>query len=163
MLQQLRLSKLEKAPKRDIKSLRSWHFNHQDLAIAKEEQKYLDEDNAADLICVTQKDKTPLRRVIDDSLRLRTMRLWKLPKMNVPEYDAGDVSYYSGERMDRFASAVIIVTGMALLIVPLWILQAVGSFGLKLGVITVFVSIFLLILSLTMVSKPFEALGATAA
>jgi hypothetical protein len=65
--------------------------------------------------------------------------------------------------MDVFVSAMIVIVGATLLITPIWILQAMDSLKLKLAVITVFVTVFLLILSFAMVAKPFEALGATAA
>lgn len=65
--------------------------------------------------------------------------------------------------MDSFASAVIVFVGASILITPIWILQAIESVQQKLAVITAFVLAFLLILSFAMVSKPFEALGATAA
>ncbi|EMR64000.1 hypothetical protein UCREL1_9029 [Eutypa lata UCREL1] len=65
--------------------------------------------------------------------------------------------------MDAFASGVIIAVGSAMLIAPIWILQALNDPKAKLGVITGFIFAFLLILSLAMVAKPFEALGATAA
>lgn len=50
-----------------------------------------------------------------------------------------------------------------MLITPIWILQALTELKPKLAVITGFIFIFLLVLSLAMVAKPFEALGATAA
>ncbi|KAI0902956.1 hypothetical protein F4823DRAFT_569169 [Ustulina deusta] len=65
--------------------------------------------------------------------------------------------------MDSFASAVIVFVGASILVTPIWILQAIETLKTKLAVITAFVLVFLLILSFAMVSKPFEALGATAA
>ncbi|KAF5026803.1 hypothetical protein F66182_1087 [Fusarium sp. NRRL 66182] len=160
MLQQASLGKYPDAPPRDVRSVRNWHHNHDFSAIAAKEQKYLDQD---DIFCVLQKDKTPLRRAIDGSYRFRTMKIWKRSGDNVPEYDAPNVTYYSDKRIDHFASLVIVVIGMCLLIIPLWILQGLSSLRIKLGVITAFIFTFLLILSFAMVSKPFEALAATAA
>lgn len=65
--------------------------------------------------------------------------------------------------MDAFASAVIVFVGASILVTPIWILQAINNLQTKLAVITAFVLVCLLILSFVMVSKPFEALGATAA
>jgi hypothetical protein len=90
------------------------------------------------------------------------MDLWRRPD-TVPDYDASHASYYSDKRIDHFASGVIIAIGTCLLIIPLWILQALDTLKIKLAVITVFIFVFLLILSISMVSKPFEALAATAA
>ncbi|SPO00538.1 uncharacterized protein DNG_03286 [Cephalotrichum gorgonifer] len=160
LLQQTSLKKLPPAQRRDIRSIRNWHFNHDYGAIATQEQKYLDKP---DLINIVHKEKTPLRRFIDSSLYLRTLPIFKQRKDELYHYDAGHVSYYSDKRIDGFVSAVIVAIGVTMLITPLWILQGLNTLTMKLGIITIFIFIFLLLLSFTMVSKPFEALGATAA
>ncbi|CEJ82519.1 hypothetical protein VHEMI02579 [[Torrubiella] hemipterigena] len=161
ILQQSNIKKFTRAPSQDVKSIMNWHYNYDYAAIAADEQLYLNEEN--DLICVFQKDNTPLRRVIDSSLRLRTLSIWKRKTEDMTGYDARYVSYYSDKRIDRFASSVIVGLGAVMLIAPIWILQAMKSLTMKLVVITMFVFFFLLILSFAMVAKPFEALGATAA
>ncbi|KAK7755882.1 hypothetical protein SLS62_002169 [Diatrype stigma] len=162
VLQQSKLRKYPQAPKRDVKSINNWHFNHDYRAIDGDEQKYL--EHTDDLICVVQKDKTPLRKAIDNSLRLRTLPLWRYKKDTpMPEYDAAHLVYFKDERMDRFASVLIVSVGMVMLVTPLWILQSMAVLDMKLVVITVFVSVFLLVSSYFMAAKPFEALGATAA
>ena len=65
--------------------------------------------------------------------------------------------------MNRFTSAIIIAIGMVMLVTPIWALQAMNDIRSKLGVITGFILLFLLVLSVAMVAKPFEALAATAA
>lgn len=159
LLQQSSLRQYQKAPKRDIKNLHSWHYNHQ-TAIEEAEQEYL--DHKEDLVCVVHKDETPVRRLINSSKRLRTLSIWRQPPPTDNDND-GMVTYFSDRRMDNFASGVIIGVGMVMLIVPLWILAAMANTTAKLVVITLFVFLFLLILSFAIASKPFEALGATAA
>ncbi|KAK1521062.1 hypothetical protein CABS01_05567 [Colletotrichum abscissum] len=161
LIQQHTLRKLSIAPRRDVKNLRNWHYNHDHAAISAEEQKYLNHEE--DLVALSQKEKTPLRQVIDGSLRLRTLSLWRHRKEKVATYDKKEVTYYSDKRMNNFASTVIIAIGVLMLITPIWILQALTELKPKLAVITVFIFVFLLVLSLAMVAKPFEALGATAA
>jgi len=161
ILQQSLVRKSPRAARRDIKSIRNWHFNHDYAAILPKEQEYLDHED--DLVCMVPVDKTPLRRLVDSSLRLRTLGIWKDKKDDIPSYDAGNIGYFSDKRMDRFASAVIVAIGVAMLITPIWILQALESLPTKLGTITAFVSVFLLVSSMVMVSKPLEALSATAA
>lgn len=161
VLQQSKLRRFPEAPHRDIRSIRNWHHNHDNVAIAAEEQEYLQHDK--DLICLVQKDKTPLRRLIDTSLTIRTLPMWKHKDKAAADYDAEHVSYYSDARMDKTASGVIVAVGIVMLITPIWVLQAMDGLKTKLGVITAFVLIFLLTLSFAMASKPFEALGATAA
>lgn len=155
------MKKFQKARRQDIRSLLRWHRNHDNMAILPEEQKYLDDEN--DLFGVVQRDKTPLRRLIDRSRWLRTLPIWRLKTQNVPNYDSDVVSHFSDKRMDTFASSVIVGLGIILLLTPLWILFVLQSPALKLAVITAFITTFLIILSFAMVTKPFEALGATAA
>ncbi|KAI8669140.1 hypothetical protein NCS57_00728000 [Fusarium keratoplasticum] len=161
VLQQSKLRRFPEAPHRDIRSIRNWHHNHDYVAIAAEEQEYLEHEK--DLICLVQKDKTPLRRLIDTSLTIRTLPIWKHKGKAAAEYDAEHVSYYSDSRMDKTASVVIVAVGIVMLITPIWVLQAMDGLRAKLAVITTFVLVFLLVLSFAMASKPFEALGATAA
>ncbi|KAH7118555.1 hypothetical protein B0J13DRAFT_589995 [Dactylonectria estremocensis] len=126
-----------------------------------EEQNYL--DHKEDLICVIQRSKTPLRRLIDKSQRLRTLSIWRNKTKTPAETDAQHVFYYSDKRIDEFASGIIVFVGVVMLITPIWILQATKTLQVKLAVNTVFIFAFLLLLSFSMASKPFEALGATAA
>ncbi|KAI5918627.1 hypothetical protein F4810DRAFT_725541 [Camillea tinctor] len=162
ILQQSRLRKHPKAPKRDIKNIKNWHFNHDNRAISEAEQEYLYHED--DLICVVEKEKPPLRRAIDNSRWLRTLEFWKSQdNITVPDYEANNIAYYSDQRIDRFVSVFIVFAGTVMLITPIWILQALTDVVMKLTVITVFIFAALLFMSFFMVTKPFEALGATAA
>ncbi|KAI0097825.1 hypothetical protein GGR51DRAFT_552845 [Nemania sp. FL0031] len=156
-----KMKKLQTPRRQDIRSLRNWHHNHDHAAISPEEQEYLGHEN--DLFSVVQKDKTPLRKFIDNSRRLRTLSIWRLKNQDSPDHERGVVSYYSDKRINTFASGVVVSLGIILLLAPLWILYALQSSALKLAVITVFITTFLIILSFAMVAKPFEVLGATAA
>lgn len=155
------MKKFHTARRQDIRSLLNWHHNHDNAAILPAEQRYLEHES--DLFGVVQKDKTPLRRLIDHSRRLRTLSVWRLKSRNVPNDERDVVSYFSDKRMDTFASSTIVGLGIILLLAPLWILFILQSPALKLAVITAFITTFLIILSFAMVAKPFEALGATAA
>ncbi|KAK8850954.1 hypothetical protein PGQ11_013433 [Apiospora arundinis] len=166
LLQQSALRNHPNAPQRDIKNINRWHYNHGWKAIDKEETQYLQQTD--DLVSITQKDKTPLRQFIDKSRRLRTLRIWQLPGNNNtnagPQHDRDqDVSYYSDKRIDTFTSLTIVFIGIAMLLTPIWILQSLQAPTTKLVVITIFILAFLITLSYAMVTKPFEALGATAA
>ncbi|KAI1110376.1 hypothetical protein F5Y14DRAFT_429218 [Nemania sp. NC0429] len=161
LIQQSQLREYVRAPSRDIKSLKTWHANHQNVAIVEEEHSYLGQSQ--DLVRLRSHEKTPLRNWIDNSLALRTLSIWKKQSRGIPEYEASNISYYSNASMDAFASAVIVFIGASILVTPIWILQAINNLQIKLAIITAFVLVCLLLLSFVMVSKPFEALGATAA
>ena len=154
------MKNLPRAPERDVKSIRNWHYNHGRAAIGTEEQTYLEK---SDLIRVVHEERTPLRQIIDSSLKLRTLSIWRSKEDKPPDYDADHVSYYSSKRIDGFASSIIVIIGVIMLITPIWVLQALSTLSMKLGMITLFISVFLLLVSFAMVTKPFEALGATAA
>ncbi|KAI1123516.1 hypothetical protein F5Y10DRAFT_251693 [Nemania abortiva] len=161
LIQQSQLRDYVRAPSRDVKSLRTWHANHREMAIDENEHKYLEQNQ--DLIRLRSNDKTPLRNWIDSSLALRTLSIWQKHSRAIPNYEMSNISYYSNASMNGFASAVIAFVGASLLVTPIWILQAIKNLQSKLAVITAFILVFLLILSFTMVSKPLEALGVTAA
>ncbi|KAL7792735.1 hypothetical protein V8C43DRAFT_282327 [Trichoderma afarasin] len=186
VLQQSALRSCKPAPSQDIKSIFRWHANHAYRAICENEQQYLHygsvhghpngyehacpetEDTRKirtddDLICVVQKEKPPLRRVIDSSRIFRTMSLWETKRGDVSEHDIGDITYFSEKRLDLFVSLTTTMIGLAMLVTPLWILQSTTNLQSKLIIITIFIIVFLLVLSFGMVAKPFEALGATAA
>ena len=63
----------------------------------------------------------------------------------------------------RFMTVLIVGIGTVMLLVPMWILQALDKNNHKLGVITAFVVVFLGLVSYATVAKPFETLAATAA
>lgn len=159
LIRQSTIRKFRSAPRRDIKNIKTWHENYDHCAIDKAEQGYLEQD---DLICLDQRDQPPLRQLIDNSLRLRTLPIWRI-NSHISKKGLEQVGYYSDKRMNAFVSILITTIGMVLLIVPIWILEALNNLKAKLGVITIFVFVFLVALSSAMATKPFEALGATAA
>ncbi|XXG96974.1 hypothetical protein Hte_003267 [Hypoxylon texense] len=152
-------SRFPQAPRRDVKNIKRWHEEYGNRVIDKDELSYL---NREDLICLSPKDKTPLRQLIDSSLRLRTLSIWR-DTSRPSTRNLGHVSYFSDKKMNVFVSIMIIFIGTAMLIIPIWILERQDDLERKLVVITIFIFAFLVVLSSVMVTKPFEALGATAA
>jgi hypothetical protein len=162
MLQQSEMKIYPPAFKQDLKSVRNWHYNHGGVAISEDEQRYLDHE--LDLFCVVPKEKTPLRRLLDRSRKFRIHPFWKSKEApELPVYDQDVITYTSDKRIDRFITVVIVGVGTVMLLVPMWILQALQNNYYKLAVITAFIVIFLGLLSYATVAKPFETLAATAA
>ncbi|KAI0900754.1 hypothetical protein F4806DRAFT_449816 [Annulohypoxylon nitens] len=160
LIRQSHIREFPSAPSRDVKNIKRWHQNYNCRAIDEAEQGYLNQD---DLICLNQRDSPPLRQLIDNSLRLRTLPIWRDRSRMPGEQGLEYVGYYSDKRLNAFVSGIITAIGTLLLIVPIWILETLESLKAKLGVITIFVFVFLVVLSSAMATKPFEALGATAA
>ncbi|PVH88906.1 hypothetical protein DL98DRAFT_622567 [Cadophora sp. DSE1049] len=174
MLQQSELKKFPQAARQDLQSVRNWHFNHggKDLengevdltccAISPEEQEYL--DRPQDLFSVVPREKAPLRRLLDRSRKFRIASFWRSNEApSLPIYDQDVITYTSDKRIDRFVAVLIVWIGTVMLLVPMWILQALDKSNHKLGVITAFVVVFLGLVSYATVAKPFETLAATAA
>ncbi|RSL74526.1 hypothetical protein CEP51_011524 [Fusarium floridanum] len=90
-----------------------------------------------------EKDKTPLRRLIDTSLTIRTLPIWRHKDKAAPDYDAEHVSYYSDARMDKTASVAIVAVGIIMLITPIWVLQAMDGLRAKLAVITTYAAVLM--------------------
>ncbi|KAL5317452.1 hypothetical protein ACEPPN_014547 [Leptodophora sp. 'Broadleaf-Isolate-01'] len=162
MLQQAELKKFPQAARQDLKSVQNWHYNHGGHAISPEEQTYL--THSLDVFSVVPKEKAPLRRLLDRSRTFRISSLWKSDEApNLPLYDQDVITYTSDKRIDRFVTVLIVGIGTVMLLAPMWILQALDRSVLKLAVITVFVVVFLGLVSYATVAKPFETLAATAA
>jgi hypothetical protein len=162
ILQQAELKKYPQPSTQDIISLENWHWNHNNCAIAEEEKAYLSQKH--DLFSLVPRVKTPLRRLLDRSRKFKLHRFWhSKDKPELPFYDDKVVTYTSDKRIDRFITVIIITVGMAMLIAPIWILQALKQPIPKLGTITAFIVLFLGMLSYATVAKPFETLAATAA
>lgn len=74
-----------------------------------------------------------------------------------------NVHYISDEKIDRFIATFIMTLGLIMLIAPLWILAFPGGLIQRLGVISAFIVLFVALVSVTTVAKPFESLAAAAA
>lgn len=74
-----------------------------------------------------------------------------------------NVHYISDEKIDRFIATFIMTPGLVMLIAPLWILAFLGGLIQRLGVISAFIVLFVALVSVTTVAKPFESLAAAAA
>lgn len=75
--------------------------------------------------------------------------------------------YHKDAVVDKIVTCVTVILGLAMLIGPLWLLQHISAqepnLETRLIVITGFICLFTILLSLFTVAKPFEVLAATAA
>lgn len=156
VLQHSELRRRPQVVKKDRDSLSNWFENHRN-AIHKDETLYV--DHAQDLFAMVPKSKTALRRFFERSSHFRRFGLWVTP----PLMDDENVHYTSDQRIDTFVNMIIALTGLFMLIVPLWVLAIVTPVFSRLAIITAFVVVFLCFVSFTTVARPFETLGAAAA
>lgn len=165
ILQHSQLRTRPAVPAKDISSLRNWHHNNP-TAIHAQEITYI--DHASDLMGLNPKPgKTRLREFLERSQHFRLHRWWAKKPRDASQdrihYRDPDVHYISDKRIERMVTLVVTSVGIMMLVAPLWILAFVQDQVRRLGVITVFVVVFMLLISLATVAKPFESLAATAA
>lgn len=117
-----------------------------------------------DLFSLVPEDRSPLRRFFEQSSRFRLLGFWeRKPPSHLPIHDQGYVYYSSDKRIDQFVTVTILSAGLCMLIAPIWILAFVHKVAAKLAIITVFILIFLAMVSFATNAKPYESLAATAA
>ncbi|KAL2012825.1 hypothetical protein VTN00DRAFT_350 [Thermoascus crustaceus] len=160
VLQHIQLKTRASATAKDIRSLRNWLHNN-DGAIMAEERRYIDKEE--DLFSLVPKDRSPLRRFFERS-SFRLLSFWeRKPPSNLPIHDQDHIYYSSDKRIDQFVTFTIISAGLCMLIAPISILAFVHKVAAKLAIITVFILIFLAMVSFATNAKPYESLAATAA
>jgi hypothetical protein len=151
------------AAKQQVASVSNWLFNKEN-AINSSETAYL--DHTSDLVPLVPKPKSSLRKLLEKSRRFRLSRFWRTQPSDTCDHlgvDTGDTYYSSDEKIEQFASLVILFLGVVMLVAPLWALEFVHGPVNRLGLITVFIVLFVTLVSLATVAKPFESLAAAAA
>ncbi|KAI9641351.1 hypothetical protein NHQ30_010153 [Ciborinia camelliae] len=144
-----------------IENIKNWHRKNEG-AIYKEELKYLDTDE--DLMTIVPINKTPLRRALEHFEWFKTVNYFRRhPTKTKASYDAGTIFYHSDDKIQTFDSGIVILLGVIMLLIPLWILEAMQSKKAILGVISVFVVGFMLLVQVVTLAKPYETLAAAAA
>jgi len=78
-------------------------------------------------------------------------------------YDPQTTMLYDEERAESFFTKAAMLVGLCILTGPLWILQFVDSLLQRLSIITTFVILILIILSLAAIARPSESLAGAAA
>ena len=163
LLRTSRLRALPTARSHDVASVSNWLFNNND-PIKSAEVEYL--EHPSDLVPLVPKERSSLRRILEKWSGFRLSSLWRTDPVDAcPEVELRrDHTYYSSdERVERFLVSVVLITGVAMLISPLWILHAVQDKTTQLGIITSYIVMFIGLLSFSTVASPFESLAAAAA
>lgn len=147
------------AQKYQIENIEAWFWNHP-TAIVKEEQEFV--RKAGDVVALVARVKSPLRLLLEKFRSVLICGLFRA-KQRTDQVQSPTTSYYSNTKFDAFVTAVLIFSGILLLLGPMWTLQYMTNNTKRLGVITAFILLFTSLLASATVAKPFEVLAATAA
>lgn len=113
-----------------------------------------------------EKNQPKVRQRFEDWLILRTKLLYPFfrqrASQSLSEVDSTTLFYTDDRNIEIFTSIGIFLAGSIMFVVPLWILQTIHEFQERLIVITVFIFVFLTVLTSSTLGKPFEILAATA-
>ncbi|KAI0129593.1 hypothetical protein BJ170DRAFT_681088 [Xylariales sp. AK1849] len=159
----LTLKARPRASARTIRNIRTWLSNN-NYPIERKETEFLD---ASDLITAAASQKSTIRHLFEHWILCRTTGLFGLftdkPSQKADDTDV-DPSTIHGrdEPVDVLASFAVFVVAFVMLVVPLWILAVTEDMFKRLGVITVFITVLLGVLTSATLAEPFEILAATA-
>ena len=160
ILQHSQIRARPQVPKKDLCSLENWFYNNGNAILA-EEMDYI--KHHSDLFSLVPTPKSPLRSLLERSSHFRLLRLWQQNEVDHSARQDENVHYISDRKIDSFIATFIISLGLIMLIAPLWILAFLGGLVQRLGVISAFIVLFVALVSITTVAKPFESLAAAAA
>ncbi|KAH6682598.1 hypothetical protein B0J14DRAFT_573949 [Halenospora varia] len=150
--------------KRSIQNVHTWLFTNFPGVIMDDEADFIRHED--DLVSIIRAEKSPTRTLFEDWVlfRVKAIRRFfeKTENDSICEADKQTRKSVSEERLDVFSSLSILTVGLALFIAPLWILQTLNVFRWKLLVITIFVILFMTILTFSTIGRPFEVLATTA-
>ncbi|KAF8849149.1 hypothetical protein BDZ45DRAFT_708960 [Acephala macrosclerotiorum] len=117
-----------------------------------------------DLMAIHTQEKGSLRRFIGKLALARRHRFFRRQPDGTESFQDPETHYLTRvDRIDKLVSGIILLAGLLMLVVPLWILQFLSNNVVRLGVITTFVVLFLVVVATISGAKPYESLAATAA
>lgn len=143
--------------------MKAWFDQLHPAAIEEAEQDFITHKD--DLIPVLPKVKSRFRNFLESTLLKPPIirRYFDREPDDIDIIDDDEVVWYSDTKVERFFSIVVGIGGLSMLIGPLWILEYVKEPTVRLGVITGFISLFFILLTVATIAKIFEAMAATAA
>ncbi|MCJ1426678.1 hypothetical protein MMC29_004581 [Sticta canariensis] len=148
----------------DIRKVKAWFNQLHPGAIEEIEQDFITHKD--DLIPILPKVKSRFRNFLESTLlRAPIIRRYfdREPLDDIDIIDDIEMVWYSDTKVERFYSIVVGVGGLSMLIGPLWILVYVNESTVQLGVITSFISLFFILLTVATVANIYEPMAATAA
>ncbi|KAJ5661095.1 uncharacterized protein N7484_000467 [Penicillium longicatenatum] len=155
------LKRRSRAEPRLIKNILNWHETNEG-AILDVEKNYIREEE--DLITITPSAKTPLHRVLEKTHWFNTSRFFRQHRPRSKAFcDDETIFFHSKRKIEIFDTTIVLLVGLAMLLIPIWILDlVVKSSTARLGVISLFIALFLFGVQMVTGARPGETLAATA-
>lgn len=155
----------------DLETVKKWLKNNHPGSIHKPERAYIDQDD--DLIPVQPKIRqSKFRSLFRNFLEKSGVfnqwgfmeKLFRRKPHGFYDIEKEDGTYWQNEsKIETYASVVISVIGLVMLISPIWILEYVQGTAGRLGIITGFISVFFMTVIFLTTAQVFDALVAAAA
>ncbi|KAF2089465.1 hypothetical protein K490DRAFT_22675, partial [Saccharata proteae CBS 121410] len=116
-----------------------------------------------DLIAMVHREKTFLRRMLGSCLWLRGL-VFSRVRVHYGQFsDTDETIFYDDTSVDILITVIILFLGLGMLLGPVWWLQNTASLTHRLGIICIFVPLFMILLLLVTAVRPFETVAATSA
>ncbi|KAH7087193.1 hypothetical protein FB567DRAFT_602803 [Paraphoma chrysanthemicola] len=147
-----------RAEDRQIKNVATWLKRK---AINPKEAAFIQQEG--DLIAINSRSRPPLGQWVE---ACQSLHLWKLFRAKfVPglHVDSKATVYSSDSKFEGFTTVSIIATGLIMLLAPMWWLECISESENRLKIITGFICVFITIMSMATINRPFEVVAATAA
>jgi len=140
--------------------MQTWMKNNP-CAIAEAEASFVNHEG--DLMRVVPKEKTPLGAFLETSRLLRLASFFQERYLPDTHLNTTGTHYSSDEKLEQFTNWIIVTFGLIMLFAPMWWLNCIETDAQKLGVITGFIALFVLLLQGATSNRSFEVLAGTAA
>lgn len=147
-----------RATKHQITNVENWLHRG---AIESKEAAFVKRES--DLISIHSRPRPPLLQWLESFGKVQTWGPFKAKIRPDLHVQSTATKYSSNEKFDTFGTVSVISMGLIMLLAPLWWLNHVSASEKRLGIITVFLVIFVAIMSTATIHRPFEVVAASAA
>lgn len=147
-----------KAGNRQIENMKEFRGRN---AIKATEMEFIDQGH--DLISINDHPSTPLGRILAATRLIRLSKFMQAKFIPGAHSSSQYTHYASDEALGHLSTYSIIFLGLGMLLGPIWWLENVTDSKKRLGVITGFLAVFMGLMSLATVNRPFEVVASSAA
>lgn len=155
------------AEPRQIDNVKNWLLNkagdYRHAIAEPETRSYIEQKYAPDLISISSRVRTPLGQWLESFTKLHVSSWFQEERIEGKHVEAPTTKYSSNAKFEKLTNRSIIFGGLAMLLIPLWLLDHYTDSKVRLGIITAFMVAFMCIMSTATINRPFEVVASTAA